>query len=154
MPYIVCFFLIMLSFIFRKSKVVAVCDALFMWTLGAFNYYNPDYGTYVRAYNNFASANTIKLEIGFNLVCRFFNSLHLPYNYALGFMLGISMLLLYMFFIKMSSYPAMAMALYMIFCSSDSVQIRNLVMYSIVAYATCFICDSKERKTPLVRSAI
>lgn len=138
--------LIIGSVVRQKSKMLTFFNFTFMWIIFTFNYGNADYAAYIQA---FASPQ-MTTEVGFSFLCKFFNNLDLTYNYMLGFIGGVCLILLLLTFKRMTDNTALASALYMITpFFVDAIQIRNFIMMAIVLYCMKYLDENQSKKNTL-----
>ncbi len=126
-------FLIILSLIFRKSRIISTLFFLFMWSLWGFNTWNGDYDAYQYIYENSSSLNSIEV---FYLKL---NSIFFINGFTFQeFLIIISSLVLFAVYyisIKYSKYPALYSCLYFFIFIMEYVYIRNYISHTLLLIA-------------------
>lgn len=122
--------IIILGMCRNKSRAVFVLEFLFAWLLIAGNFDNADYEQYLIRYQRDLGVLT---DPGFSLLCNLFNGLGWDYQSFKALLSFVCLLLVFSTIHKMSRYPALGGAIFLIFpFIIDITQFRNFVSYSIV----------------------
>lgn len=136
MDIIVTIVLVLLSFLFKRSKIVALLFFLFMWSLWGWNTWNGDYDAYKAIYqDSITRFNTQGNEIGYVLLNGAFLAMGFEFQ---GFMIIFSLIVLSIvlfFTLRYSKYPALFSALYFIIFIMEYVFMRNYLVHSIMLLA-------------------
>ena len=135
MQYILFLFLIITSIYFPKTKILAILNFAFIWTLVTFNYYRPDYTAYLNRYNYGYQGD----EIGYTLLSQIFRNFNLPFGCMIGFLAAVNLILLFFTFERLTDNIALATVIYMLNCFADLIQIRNFTMMAIALYCIRFL---------------
>lgn len=126
----------------KKSKAVFVVEFLMAWVLIAGNYQNADYEQYLIRYD---SGLDVFVDIGFSYLCNFFNGLGWSYQEFKTLLSFVCLLLIFRTISKVSRYPALGGAVFLIFpLIIDVTQFRNFVSYSIVVFAIPFLFEKEK----------
>lgn len=142
-------FLIANSFIFKKSKFLAIALLGLMWLLWGWNYSNGDYEAYKTLYNN-ALILEGNYEVGYKLLMIIARLLNLEFQ---QFIIVISLIVVILwgrFILKCSNVPALYVScIFLVFFPLDYVLVRNTLAFSIVLQGLCAVI--KQNKHSLIK---
>lgn len=141
--------LIILSFIFRTSKLLSVVILIFMWVLWGWNYDNGDYVAYKTLYEN-ALFDVGYYEVGYKLLMQVAQINGLDFQ-QFQILISLIVILLWGRFAFLLSYtPALFLVcVSLFFFPLDYVLLRNTLAFSIVLQG--FYCVFAKRKLALVK---
>jgi hypothetical protein len=129
----------------NKNSIFLFLLIIFLVTIMGGNSNNPDYDNYEIYYYNYG--NVFAPDIGFRFVNIFFRTLGFSYNL---YRLMVSILGFYFIYLAARKYAYNSFLVFILFAIYpfllDVVQIRNFLMYSIVAYAIIFLEEKKYLK--------
>lgn len=125
---------IILSFgclLFPKSKIIAICFFLLMWTLWGWNTWNGDFDAYQLRYENSIENFTFGYEFGYNGICVIFNYLNFSFQTYLISISAIVLFVAYKFGCKYTNYIALYSLGYFFIFILEFVFIRNYLAHTI-----------------------
>lgn len=148
MSIILAFILTLLSFVFNKSKPLAIFILAFMWVLFGWNYYNGDYEAYEKMYNEMIFIIVVdKTEILFKLLCVGGNLIGLSFQ---QFQIIIALLIILLwarFIFKYSNNPALFSIIFLwFFFPLDFVLLRNFFAFAVVLQGVSLLLSNGKNK--------
>jgi hypothetical protein len=134
--------LIILSLFFKKSKSLSILNFLFMWSLWGWNSWNGDYDNYQYRFENITTIWDVgDYEIGYDLINILFNSLQVDFQSFLIIFSFITLIIIAVFCLKYSKFPALFSALYFVIFIMEYVFIRNFLVHSILFLAFLLVFE-------------
>ncbi|SCH00940.1 Uncharacterised protein [uncultured Clostridium sp.] len=147
---------LMSALIKKKSKIIAICLILFMFTMMAFSYGNSDFETYemyFEIYGNNLSINAFfLLNGGFKWLCSLFQKLNLTYNDMLFFMSLFGFYNLIWVAKKYVQNINVVFALLYIYpFIIDITQIRNFVSMTLLIRGIYYLITEKKNSKAIIK---
>jgi len=143
MIYIFTVVLILVSVVFKESKIIALLFLCLMWILWGWNYDNGDYSAYETLYNNVLVLHG-NYEIGYKFLMFIANISGLTFQ---QFQIILSLLIVILwtrFIFVCSEAPALyAACVFVTFFPLDYVLLRNTLSFAIVLQGICSIIKGK-----------
>ena len=144
-------FILFIMILFNyESKFFCFLGLIISYVIFSGNTLNPDYYTYLQAYQN--SSSGIIVEQGWNAIMHFFYSLNFTYNDFLGIVFLLSMILNVKSILKCTKKISIVLFFYMfVFLIIDTIQLRNFFAFSILLYGVIsYIYEDKDKKRYII----